>query len=210
LVHERDERWAYVVLVLLAVAYVVYRFVLSAGADVFLDRLRSVDMGRFGKMLPYLAAPLFAVLSEVIRRGKARSVREMWENRSRAEGFVRGEDGLKVRFVEGGKGTMQGDIRLTRVALYLLDHSSRREPMRFVLARPSVGEPAVLDVSLRQGSSPEFWRVRVDVGDIGENRLAFEFETSEGEAWWVSLRRSMGRSTDRDEMTERQTVEEPV
>ena len=202
MVHERDERWVYVVLAVLAAAYVAYRFVLSAGPDALLDRLRAIDLGRFGKTLPYLAAPLFAVLSEIIRRGKARSVRETWEKRSRDEGFVRGEDNLKVRFVEGGRGSVQGAVRLTRAALYILDNAGRREPMRFVLKRSSTVEPAVLDVSLREGRSPELRRVRVDASDAAGSSFAFEFESREGEAWWSSLRRSLGRSTDRSNMPE--------
>ena len=189
-------------LAVLAAAYVAYRFVLSAGPDALLDRLRAVDLGRFGKTLPYLAAPLFAVLSEIIRRGKARSVRETWEKRSRDEGFVRGEDNLKVRFVEGGRGSVQGAVRLTRAALYILDNAGRREPMRFVLKRSSTVEPAVLDVSLREGRSPELRRVRVDASDAAGSSFAFEFESREGEAWWSSLRRSLGRSTDRSKMPE--------
>jgi len=210
LADERDERWVYVALAALAVAYAAYRFVLSAGPDGLLDRLRGVDLGRFGKTLPYLAAPLFAVVSEFIRRRKARSVREAWAKRSRTEGFVRGEDDLKIRFVEGGRGSMQGAVRLTRAALYILDNGGRREPMRFVLARPSVGEPAVLDVSVREGRSPELRRVRVATGDAGGNRFSFEFESREGEAWWSSLRRSLGRSMDRSETAEPPPELEPA
>ena len=61
---------------------------------------------------------------------------------------------------------MQGDVRLTRAALYILDRAGRREPMRFVLARPSVAESTVTDVSLREGRSYELRLVRVASGVI--------------------------------------------
>jgi hypothetical protein len=186
---ERDERWAYVALAVLVVAYIAYRFMGSFDLTDLSVRLSELNPGRFGKSLPYLFAPLFAVLSEVIRRRKARAIREDWERRVRAEGLLRAEENLKVRFVEGGRGSVQGDVRLTRAALYLLDNSGRREPMRFALSRSAGSDAAVLDVSLRDGSSPSLRRVRVVIGAAGGgNRQAFEFESREGEAWRSNLR----------------------
>jgi hypothetical protein len=194
--HERDERWAYVVLAVLAVAYVAYRFTGSFDLTNMSVRLPDLSLGKLGKNLPYLFAPLFAVLSEVIRRRKARVVREDWERRVRTEGFLRGEENLKVKFVEGGRGSVQGDVQLTHAALYLLDKNGRREPMRFSLSLSAGADVAVLDVTLREGSSPELGRVRVTVGAAaGGNRFAFEFESREGEAWRSSLRRLLGKPT---------------
>jgi hypothetical protein len=196
LVYERDERWAYVVLVLLVAAYIVYRFVPLSGPSELIDRLRGIELGRLGKMLPYLAAPLFAVLSEFLRRKKAGAVREAWERSSRAEGFVRGEEDLKVRFVEGGRGTIEGAVRLTRAALYMIDKGGRRDPLRFALTRSDTASPVVLDASLHEGRAPGLRRVRVAIGDADGNRFAIEFESREAVAWWSSLRRAIGKSTD--------------
>jgi len=194
--HERDERWAYVALAVLAVAYVVYRFSGSLDFGGISLRLPDLNFGKFGKSLPYLFAPLFAVLSEVFRRRKAKAARELWERRAREEGFLRGEENLKVRFVEGGRGSVKGDLRLTRAAFYIVDKSGRRDTMRFVLARAVDSEPAVLDVSLMEGSAPEFRRVRVTISRAATaSGFALEFESREGEAWWSSLRRAMGKST---------------
>ncbi len=66
--------------------------------------------------------------------------------------------------------------------------------MRFALSL-SDGPAAVLDVSLREGSSPELRLVRVTIGGAGgADRFAFEFASREGEAWRSSLRRVLRAS----------------
>jgi hypothetical protein len=83
---------------------------------------------------------------------------------------------------------------MTRAALYLLDRSARREPMRFAFVRSMPDEPVVLDVALHEGSSPERRRVRVFVGEAMDgDRFAIEFESIEGDAWLSSIRHAMGR-----------------
>lgn len=194
--HERDERWAYIALAVLVVAYLVYRFAGSFEFAAVSLRTPDLNLGKLGKKLPYLFAPLFAVMSEVIRRRKAKAAREDWERRARTEGLLRGEENLKVRFVEGGRGSIKSDVRLTRVALYLLDRTGRREPMRFLLSPADAHDAAVLDATLLEGSSPELRKVRVAVGaSSGEGRFTFEFESREGAAWWSILRRASGRSS---------------
>jgi hypothetical protein len=207
-VNERDERWAYIALAVLVVAYVAYRFWLGSGAEGLAGieglkdvsiRLPDINLGKLGKNLPYLAAPLFAVVSEILRRRKARAMREAWERNSQIEGFVRGEDNLKVRFVEGGRGTIQSDVRMTRAALYLLDRGGRRDPLRFTFARSDAKEPVVLDVALLDGKTPESRRVRVTIGELVDgHRFMIEFESMAGEAWRSSLRRALGKSYDRE------------
>lgn len=204
--HERDERWAYIVLAVLVVGYLAYRFWPGSGAEGFAGieglkdvsiRLPDINLGKLGRNLPYLAAPLFAVLSEIIRRRKAKAVREAWERNSQLEGFVRAEDNIKVRFVEGGRGTVQGDLRMTRSALYLLDRGGRRDPMRFAFVRSEAKEPIVLDATLHEGKAPESRRVRVTIGEsVDGNRFAVEFESKTGEAWRSSILRALGRSSD--------------
>jgi hypothetical protein len=199
--HERDERWAYIALIVLVAAYVAYRFWPAFGFEGLSDvsvRLPDINLGRLGKNLPYLAAPLFAVLSEIIRRRKAKAVREAWERNSQIEGFVRGEDNLKIRFIEGGRGTLQSDVRMTRAALYLLDRAGRRDPMRFAFRRSESSEPIVVGAGIREGRTPETRRVRVTIGESADGkRFSFEFESTAGPAWRSSLLRAMGRDPDR-------------
>ena len=198
--HERDERWAYVALAVIAVGYIAYRFAGSFDFTGLSIRLPELNLGKFGKSLPYLAAPLFAVLSEVIRRRKAKGVREEWERRVRTEGLLREEENLKVRLTDGARGSVQGDVRLTRAALYVIDSGGRRDPMRFVFLRSADSDVAVLDASLLEGRTPELRRVRVRVG--GAARFVLEFESRQGEAWWTSLRHSLGKSADREQSLE--------
>ncbi len=203
--HERDERWAYVVLAALVVGYIVYRIAVSsdsAGLSIsgLSIRLPEVDLGKFGKSLPYLFAPLFAVVSELIRRRKARAAREEWEHRARTEGVLRREENVKVRLTDGARGAVQADVRLTRAALYVIDRGGRRNPMRFVFLRSADSDVAVLDVDLLESSTPALRRVRVRMG--GAARFVLEFESREGEAWWSSLRHALGKSTDRESSPE--------
>jgi hypothetical protein len=181
---------------------VAYRFWPASGFDGLTDvsiRLPDINLGRLGKNLPYLAAPLFAVLSEILRRRKAKAVREAWERNSQIEGFVRGEDNLKVRFVEGGRGTLQSDVRMTRAALYLLDRGGRRDPLRFAFTRSEAKEPVVLDVTLRDGKTPEARKVRVTIGESADGHgFMIEFESMMGEAWRSSILRALGKSSDRE------------
>jgi len=210
--HERDERWAYVALVVLVVGYVVYR--IAVGSDFtglsirgLSIRIPELNLGRFGKSLPYLFAPLFAVISELIRRKKAKTVREEWERRARTEGFLREEENVKVKLTDGARGSIQADVRLTRAAFYIIDRGGRRDPMRFVFLSSSDSDAVVLDVSLLEGRTPELRRVRIRVG--GAARLVLEFESRRGEAWWSSLKHSLGKSADREVLPEPSPEPEP-
>jgi hypothetical protein len=203
--HERDERWAYVVLAALVVGYIVYR--IAVGSDLtglsisgLSIRLPELNLGKFGKSLPYLFAPLFAVVSEMIRRKKARAAREEWEHRARTEGVLRKEENVKVKLTDGARGSVQADVRLTRAALYVIDRGGRRDPMRFVFLRSADSDVAVLDVYLLEASTPAHRRVRVRMG--GAAQFVLEFESREGEAWWSSLRHALGKSTDRESAPE--------
>ena len=206
--HERDERWAYVALAVIVVGYIVYKFVGSSDFTGLSIRLPELNLGKLGKSLPYLAAPLFAVLSEVVRRRKARAVREKWESRVRTEGLLREEENLKVRLTDGARGSVQADVRLTRAALYVIDSSGRRDPMRFVFLRSVDSDVTVLDASLLEGRTPELRRVRVRMG--GAAQFVLEFESRQGEAWWSSLRHSLGKSTDREPPPESPPEPEPA
>ncbi len=211
--HERDERWAYVALAVLVVGYIVYRIAVGSDFTGLSSSGRSgrrpeVELGKFGKSLPYLFAPLFAIVSKLIRRKKARAAREEWERRARTEGVLRTEENVKVKLTDGARGSVQADVRLTRAALYVLDRGGRRDPMRFVFLRSANSDVAVLDVSLLKGSTPAHRRVRVRMG--GAAQFVLEFESREGEAWWSSLRRSLGKPTDRESYPEPPREPEPT
>jgi hypothetical protein len=193
--HERDERWAYVALAALAVAYVLYRIYVSGGGIVPVE-LPEVKLGEVGKGLPYLLAPLVAVLTELYRRRRARATRKEWERRVQAEGFVREEENVEIRIVTGGRGAFSADVRLTRAALYLFDRSGRRDPVRFVLMSPGPSETTVVDAELRMDDRTGRPRVRVNTS--GPAGLSFEFGSVTAEAWWTDLRHGLGKTTRRD------------
>ena len=192
-------------LAVLVVGYVVYRIAVSSdftglsmrGLSI---RIPDLNLGKFGKSLPYLFAPLFAVISELIKRRKAKAVREEWDRRARSEGLLREEENVKVRLTDGARGSVQADVRLTRAALYVFDRGGRRDPMRFVFLNSADSDVVVLDVSVHEGRTPERRRVRIRMG--GAARLTLEFESRRGEAWWSSLRHSLGKSTDREALPE--------
>ena len=124
--HERDERWTYVVLAALAVGYIVYRFSADSGlAGLSIRglsiRLPDVNLGKFGKSLPYLFAPLFAVVSELIRKKKARAVREEWERRARTEGLLRNEENVKVKLTAEELAAVSGTLAATVVFFKVRD-----------------------------------------------------------------------------------------
>ena len=129
------------------------------------------------------------------------AVRRAWEASARNEGVLREEDDVRIRFVPGGRGaTMQTDLKLTRAALYLIDKSGRRQPMRFALFRESSGGAVVTDVALSEGPSPERGMVRVTMS--GTPDFEIQFVSLQSEAWWSSIRRAMGK-------TAKRRVEEP-
>ncbi|MBN2565855.1 MAG: hypothetical protein JXB46_09095 [Candidatus Eisenbacteria bacterium] len=192
--HERDERWAYVVLVALAAAYIVYRFLWPSGGrgfsvDLPLD-LPRIRLAELGKSLPYVAAPLIAVISELYRRRRAQRIREEWETRVTTEGFVRDEEDVEIHIVRGGRGTFKADVRLTRSALYLFDHTGRRDPVRFALKSPIEGENAIVDAQLVSDMTGSRPRVRVFTSG-----MEFDFASAAADGWWADLRRSIGKST---------------
>jgi hypothetical protein len=186
--HERDERWAYVVLVVLLVAFAVYR---GAGASWFSGvslRFPDIEAGPFLRNLPYLFAPLFAVLSEIWRRRRAKALKAEWERRAREEGLRREAEDVAVRFVSGARGTMRADARLTRAAMYLFDRSGRRPVMRLLLSGGGEGDHAVAGVSLAGGGPGERPRLRVSVR--GPAAFEFEMDSPAADGWWADMRNS--------------------
>ncbi len=186
---ERNERWVYVALGILALAYVVYRYHDSI----------DIPLGRIGKIAPtlgYAAAPLFAVLTQVWRRRKSKEAKEAWQKGILREGLAREERGITMRFVNGKLGgSFTADISLTRAALYVLDVSGRRDPMRFPLSRDRPEDLGVVDVEMTPSERGGQSTVRIRV--TGPTSYTIHFVSAHGEWWWVDVRRALGMSTDR-------------
>jgi hypothetical protein len=191
--HERDERWAYVALLVLAVGYLAYRWLSVQGARLHAIDLPRIRLGELGHSLPYVLAPLIAVVTELYRRRHARLIKEEWQARVTSEGFVRDEENVQAHVVKGGHGTFKADLRLTRAALYLFDHTGRRDPVHFTLTSPTETEKAVVDAELL--NDPSAARPRVRVVTSG---MTFEFASAAADGWWSDLRRSLGKSARRE------------
>lgn len=188
--HERDERWAYVVIAVLLVVLVVYR---GAGASWFSGvslRMPDIEVGPFIRNLPYILAPLLAVLSEVWRRRRARALKAEWETRARAEGLRREAEDVAVRFVAGARGTMRADARLTRAAMYLFDRAGRRPVMRLLLTGGGEGDHRVAGVYLAGGGPGK--RPRLHVSVRGPAVFEFEMASPDADGWWADMRNSPG------------------
>jgi hypothetical protein len=187
--HERDERWVYVALGVLIAAYIIYR----TGASI---RIPIRELRGLGKFASYGLAPLFAVLYQLWSRRRAAALKAKHEAGVLLEGLLRDEMDVRARFANGrGGGVFGADVRLTRAALYVFDRSGRRDPMRFSVRGDVAREYTVIDAELLPGASPDVDVVRVDIG--GPRRFAVEFTSTQAEAWWIELRRAIGRSTDR-------------
>lgn len=186
--HERDERWVYVVLAILAIAFVAYTF--RDSIDV--SRASFDWVRRLGGTAPYALATLFGIFFQVWNRRRLERLRKKWEADMRAEGLLRQGTDLKVVFAEGARGSLRADVYLTRSAFYLFDRGGRREPMRFPLTASSARDAAVVDASLAPGAAPGGRAVRVYVR--GPAPIQIEFRAPDAEGWWTDLRRALGRS----------------
>lgn len=185
---ERDERWIYVALVILAVAYAVYAF----RDSIDLSRLSFDWVRKLGGTASYGLATVFAIFFQLWNKRRLGRVRKKWEAGIKVEGLLRQEFGLKVVFAEGAKGSFKADVHLTRSALYLFDRGGRREPMRFSLTpsspRDSVVAEAALSAEAAQGG-----RV-VQIHIRGPASFRIEFVTPDAEGWRTDLGRALGRS----------------
>lgn len=190
---ERDERWVYVALGVLAVAYILYR----TGASI---RIPTRELRGLGKFASYGLAPLFAVLFQLWSRKRAAALKNKMEADILLEGTLREEADVRARFANGrGGGVFAADVRLTRAALYVFDRSGRRDPMRFSVRGDAARESRIVDAELLPGASPDVDVVHVDIG--GPRKFAVEFTSGHAESWWVELRRALGRSTYRRSVT---------
>jgi len=194
--HERDERWVLVALAVLAIAFAVYAF----RDSIDLSRVSFDWVKKLGGTASYGLATAFAVFFQLWNRKRLDRVRKKWEAGIKSEGPLRQGLGLKVVFSEGAKGSLTGDVHLTRSALYLFDRAGRREPMRFLLAPSSPSDAVVADATLVSDAAGGARTVRIYVR--GRASFRFEFQTPDAEGWRTDLRRVLGPSAPRASMAE--------
>ncbi len=193
--HERDERWVYVALAVLAIAYVVYRF----GASVDLTgRLPHVKFSfhRIGKVLsaaPYLGATLIGVFFQFWGRRKRAEARKRMEAQLVREGPIRQGQSITVRIGRRLGGAYDADLHLTRAALYVLDTAGKRDPLRIPLRR---SEGAfVEDASLTPAPGGDgYSTVMVIIG--GPARKEIFFSSPDASTWWTDIRKALGKSVE--------------
>ncbi|MBD3349468.1 MAG: hypothetical protein GF400_09800 [Candidatus Eisenbacteria bacterium] len=188
---ERDERWAPIVLAVLAVAYVVYRYRGDLGLD--LPDLSFEDLKEFGTALPYLGATLFSVLFQVWNRRRQRAARAEMERQLMREGPMRQVDGMTVRHGRGRRQSFEADLHLTRSALYVFDSGKKRDPMR-IAAQSDLEGPYIEDAELLPSASGGPHAVRIMIG--GPKPQVFQFTSPDAVGWWIDVRRTIGKSTD--------------
>jgi len=193
-VHERDERWVIVALVVLAAAYVVYWFVRSGGVDLPGVRLRGFDLSglrKVGSVLPYLATVFIGILTQVVKRARsARAQREM-DRRASREGVLVKEPKASWWEVsdEGKRGKVRsGRIMLSRAALYLVDAKSG-EPTRFPFLADEPGARTVTGATTRRGDRG----IVVELVMIGSDGGRLRLSVPDPSKWVVALARASGR-----------------
>lgn len=191
--HERDERWVYVALAALAVAYVIWRY--RAPSAVELPKINWRAVGKAGSVLPYLAATAIGVIVQHLARRRHEALRKEWEARMATEGLVRAEAGVRMWVLDARwrrRQHFEAQLKLTRAALYVFEHSGKREPLRFALRRDDQGAPYVQDASI----VPEGGAYGVRVAVAGAGGTALEFASPDAQAWWIDLRKALGKGTD--------------
>jgi hypothetical protein len=188
LAQERDERWVYIALAILAVAYAVYAF----RDSIDLSRLSFDWIRKLGGTASYGLATVFAVAFQIWNKRRLERARKKWEESIKLEGFLREEPGVKVALSEGARGSFKADVQLTRSALYLFDRGARREPMRLPMTPSSARDSTVADVTLGPGAASGRRTVRVRVRGAAAFRI--EFEAPDAEGWRTDLLRALGRS----------------
>lgn len=185
---ERDERWIYVVLGLIAVGYLVYTNWDSIVANVDLRRL-----GRVAGSIGYVAAPAIAAVTAIVRRRKTEAVRKQWEQSALTEGVIREERGVRAK-MEGEKGKgFAADIRLTRNAFYVLDPAGKREHMRILVHLDSVNDLGLFDAEYAPNAAGGgAFTVRV----VGRSTFGIQFTSAQSLAWWADIRKAVGLTAD--------------
>lgn len=189
LAHERDERWVYVALAVLALAYIIYRY--RGSIDLPVVSLRSLR--KVGTTVPYVLATFFGIFFQAWNRKKFERIRKKWEADLKLEGVVRQR--VDVTTWHGGRKrqSFQADIYMTNAALYVFDRARRRDPMRLGFGG-GVGSGFVDGAALLPAAAGGPRRVRILTGGAGE--VSFEFATPDADAWWTDIRRALRQPAD--------------
>ncbi len=185
---ERDERWIYAVLGLIAVGYLAYH-----NWDAIAENVDLRHLGRFGSSIGYIVAPIVAAITAIARRRKSETVRRIWEQTALTEGVVREERGVQAK-VEGDKKAFRADIRLTRNAFYVLDTTGRREHMRILVHLESVNDMGLFDAEYSPSASGGAGAFTVRV--VGRSTFWIQFASAQSQAWWTDVRRALGLRAD--------------
>jgi hypothetical protein len=197
-VQERDERWMLIALVVLVVAYVVYRLVTAsqfelAELGIDIDGFDFSALGRAGAVIPYLATVLIGILTQVVKRARNATARREMEERASREGVLASDDSASWREVssEGELGRRRrGRAVLTRAALYLFDAGSGA-PTRFPFTAPEPGRPAIMGATTRRGERGVVLELML-TGHDGAMRI----EVADTSHWVTAVARAAGRKVE--------------
>jgi len=187
---ERDDRWMYVALGLIAVGYLVY-----ANWDTIVSNVDLRRGARSISSIAYIVAPITAAIMGISRKRKTEAVRKKWEQAALVEGMIREERGVRAKVVgEKARGSYKADIRLTRNAFYILDPSGRHEHMRVLIHLDSVNDLGLFDAEYAgpTGGGGGTFTVRI----VGRATFGVEFSSAQSLAWWTDIRRALGLTTD--------------
>jgi hypothetical protein len=187
--HERDERWVYVALALLAIAYVIYRY----GDSLELPDVSFKGLRKVATTLPYLVATFFGVFFQMFNRRKQTAARKRMEEGLDREGVVRKSENVAIAVGRKRGQSFEADVLLTKAALYVFDTARKRDPMRIPVRRDP-GAVFVEDASLLPDASGGPPMLVVKLG--GATGRPMSLFTTDSVAWWIDLRGALGKSAD--------------
>jgi hypothetical protein len=187
----------------LAVAYLVYKFGPTLGytfwsggdfPDISFRFPRG--LGKIAATIPYLAATFFGVFFQMWNRKRQAARRKEMEAGLEREGPIRRAEGVAVRVGKKLGQSYEADVYLTRAALYVFDRAKKRDPMRMATRR-SEGTAFITDAALEPGDAGSTPTVLVQLG--GTIGWPLALSAPDAVAWWVDIRKTLGKSTDVDQ-----------
>jgi hypothetical protein len=180
---ERDERWVYVALAVLALAYLAYRY--RASIHIPTRGLSKIA----SSTVAYALAPIIGFIAQILARKRNAAARRVWDASMTTEGRLRDELSVRASSGERWKGSFQADVHLTRSALYVLDRGGRRNPMRFALRPGTHNELHVAAARVSADSERSEGTVHIQAG--GPSRIVLEFVSTDALGWLADLRRAL-------------------
>ncbi len=198
--HERDERWAIVALVVLALAYIVYRVAGSGRFGIPEFDLEGIDLselGRAGAAIPYVATVLIGVLTQVVKRVRNERARSEMLERASREGMLARSDEASWRTVspDGEAGRRKsGAVVLSRAAVYILEGSGGA-PSRFPFRPDEPDAETVVGATTRRGEGGVVLELKLSGREAGALRL----DVPDTTRWVHELSKAAGRTVDAGE-----------